>query len=267
IDVVIGTHRLLSADVSFKNLGLLIIDEEQRFGVAHKERIKQMRSQVDVLTLTATPIPRTLYMSLTGVRDLSTIETPPAERLPIQTFVGFYDESLVRNAILRELDRNGQVFFVHNRVQGIELVANRVRKLVPEARVAVAHGQMPERELERTMLAFAEGEFDVLVCTSIIESGLDIPNANTLIVNRADWFGLAELYQLRGRVGRCAGLCLSALRQAQTPLDRGPAPLGDPPGGGRAGRGLPHRHARPGAARGRRAAGRTPTRPHCRHRL
>lgn len=204
IDVVIGTHRLLSADVSFKNLGLLIIDEEQRFGVAHKERIKQMRSQVDVLTLTATPIPRTLYMSLTGVRDLSTIETPPAERLPIQTFVGFYDETLVRNAILRELDRNGQVFFVHNRVQGIEQVANRVRKLVPEARVAIAHGQMPERELEKTMLAFAEGEFDVLVCTSIIESGLDIPNANTIIINRADTFGLAQLYQLRGRVGRGA---------------------------------------------------------------
>jgi transcription-repair coupling factor (superfamily II helicase) len=204
IDVVIGTHRLLSADVVFKNLGLLIIDEEQRFGVAHKERIKQMRSQVDVLTLTATPIPRTLYMSLTGVRDLSTIETPPAERLPIQTFVGFYDETLVRNAILRELDRNGQVFFVHNRVQGIEAIAQRVRRLVPEARVAVAHGQMPERELEQTMLAFAEGEFDVLVCTSIIESGLDIPNANTIIINRADTFGLAQLYQLRGRVGRGA---------------------------------------------------------------
>ncbi len=204
VDVVIGTHRLLSKDVSLKNLGLLIVDEEQRFGVTHKERIKQLRSQVDVLTLTATPIPRTLYMSLTGVRDLSTIDTPPEERLPIQTFLGFFDETLIRNAILRELDRNGQVFFVHNRVQGIEQLANRVRKLVPEARVAIGHGQMPERELERTMLAFAEDEFDVLVCTSIIESGLDIPNANTIIINKADSFGLAQLYQLRGRVGRGA---------------------------------------------------------------
>ncbi|NOX60451.1 MAG: transcription-repair coupling factor [Chloroflexi bacterium] len=204
VDVVIGTHRLLSKDVEFKDLGLLIIDEEQRFGVRHKERIKQLRTQVDVLTLTATPIPRTLYMSLTGVRDLSTIDTPPAERLPIQTTVAFYDETLIRNAILRELDRNGQVFFVHNRVRGIEQMANRIRKLVPEARVAVGHGQMPERELERTMLEFAEGKYDVLVCTTIIESGLDIPNANTIIINRADTFGLAQLYQLRGRVGRAA---------------------------------------------------------------
>ncbi|HEY53497.1 MAG TPA: transcription-repair coupling factor, partial [Caldilineae bacterium] len=204
VDVVIGTHRLLSKDVAFKDLGLLIVDEEQRFGVRHKERIKQLRAQVDVLTLTATPIPRTLYMSLTGVRDLSTIDTPPEERLPIQTTVGFYDETLIRNAILREIDRNGQVFFVHNRVRGIEQIANRIRKIVPEAVVEVAHGQMPERELERTMLAFAEGEFDVLVCTTIIESGLDIPNTNTIIINRADRFGLAQLYQLRGRVGRGA---------------------------------------------------------------
>ncbi len=204
VDVVIGTHRLLSNDVVFKNLGLLIIDEEQRFGVRHKERIKELRSQIDVLTLTATPIPRTLYMSLTGVRDLSTIDTPPEERLPVQTMVQFYDETLIRNAILRELDRNGQVFFVHNRVRGIEQMANRIRKLVPEARVAVGHGQMPERQLEKTMLAFAEGKFDVLVCTTIIESGLDIPNVNTIIINRADTFGLAQLYQLRGRVGRGA---------------------------------------------------------------
>ncbi|MCO6451337.1 MAG: transcription-repair coupling factor [Caldilineales bacterium] len=204
IDVVIGTHRLLSRDVEFKQLGLLIVDEEQRFGVRHKERIKQMRAQVDVLTLTATPIPRTLYMSLTGVRDLSTIDTPPEERLPIQTTVGFYDETLVRNAILRELDRNGQVFFVHNRVRGIEQIANRLRKLLPEAVIGVGHGQMPERELERTMQSFADGDFDVLVCTTIIESGLDIPNANTIIINRADTFGLAQLYQLRGRVGRGA---------------------------------------------------------------
>ena len=204
IDLVIGTHRLLSNDVAFKDLGLLIVDEEQRFGVTHKERIKQLRTEVDVLTLTATPIPRTLHMSLTGVRDLSTIDTPPEERLPIKTFVGDFDETLVRQAILREMDRNGQVYFVHNRVQGIEQIAAKIHKIVPEARIAIAHGQMPERELSSVMLAFAEGEHDVLVCTSIIESGLDIPNANTIIINRADMFGLAQLYQLRGRVGRSA---------------------------------------------------------------
>ena len=204
VDLVIGTHRLLSNDVAVKDLGLLIVDEEQRFGVAHKERIKQLRTEVDVLTLTATPIPRTLHMSLTGVRDLSTIDTPPEERLPIKTFVGDFDETLVRQAILREVDRNGQVFFVHNRVQGIELIAAKLGKIVPEVRIAIAHGQMPERELSAVMLAFAEGEYDVLVCTSIIESGLDIPNANTIIINRADIFGLAQLYQLRGRVGRSA---------------------------------------------------------------
>jgi len=204
VDLVIGTHRLLSNDVAIKDLGLLIVDEEQRFGVSHKERIKQLRTEVDVLTLTATPIPRTLHMSLTGVRDLSTIDTPPEERLPIKTFVGDFDEALVRQAILRELDRNGQVYFVHNRVQGIEQMAARVRKIVPEARIAIAHGQMPERELSAVMLAFAEGDYDVLVCTTIIESGLDIPNANTILINRADVFGLAQLYQLRGRVGRSA---------------------------------------------------------------
>ena len=204
VDLVIGTHRLLSNDVAVKDLGLLIVDEEQRFGVAHKERIKQLRTEVDVLTLTATPIPRTLHMSLTGVRDLSTIDTPPEERLPIKTFVGDFDETLVRQAILREIDRNGQVFFVHNRVQGIEQIAARLGKIVPEVRIAIAHGQMPERELSAVMLAFAEGDYDVLVCTSIIESGLDIPNANTIIINRADMFGLAQLYQLRGRVGRSA---------------------------------------------------------------
>ncbi len=204
VDVVIGTHRLLSQDVAFKDLGLLIVDEEQRFGVTHKERIKQMRQTVDVLTLTATPIPRTLHMSMTGVRDLSTIETPPEERLPIQTTISEYDETLIRQAILREIDRGGQVFFVHNRVQGISQIARRLEKLVPEATYGIGHGQMPERELERVMLAFAEGEFNVLVCTTIIESGLDIPNANTIIINRADKFGLAQLYQLRGRVGRAA---------------------------------------------------------------
>ncbi len=204
IDLVVGTHRLLSKDVAFRDLGLLIVDEEQRFGVAHKERIKQLRTEVDVLTLTATPIPRTLHMSLTGVRDLSTIETPPEERLPVKTFVGEFDETLIRQAILRELDRNGQIYFVHNRVQGIQQIAARVQRIVPEARIAIGHGQMPEKELSAVMLDFAEGEYDILVCTSIIESGLDIPNANTIIINRADQFGLAQLYQLRGRVGRSA---------------------------------------------------------------
>ncbi|HEY63637.1 MAG TPA: transcription-repair coupling factor [Caldilineae bacterium] len=204
VDIVIGTHRLLSKDVVFKDLGLVIVDEEQRFGVAQKERLKQLRTEVDVLTLTATPIPRTLHMSLTGIRDLSTIDTPPEERLPIRTMLAEYDESLIRQAILRELDRGGQVFFVHNRVQGITQIARRLEQLVPEARFAIAHGQMPERELERVMMQFAKGEIDVLVCTNIIESGLDIPNANTIIINRADQFGLAQLYQLRGRVGRGA---------------------------------------------------------------
>ncbi len=204
IDIVIGTHRLLQKDVTFKNLGLLIIDEEQRFGVTHKERLKQMRTEVDVLTLTATPIPRTLYMSLTGVRDISTINTPPEERLPIITHTGAYDERVVRQAILRELDRDGQIFFVHNRVQSIGIIRQKLERLAPEARVGVGHGQMDEHELSRVMDQFTSGNIDILLCTSIIESGLDIPNANTLIVDRADTFGLAQLYQLRGRVGRGA---------------------------------------------------------------
>jgi transcription-repair coupling factor (superfamily II helicase) len=204
VDVVIGTHRLLQKDVAFADLGLLVIDEEQRFGVTHKERLKRMRTEVDVLTMTATPIPRTLYLSLTGVRDISTIETPPEERLPVTTYAGEYDAQLVRRAVLRELERGGQVFYVHNRVQTIETVHRRLERLMPEATFAVAHGQMREAALERVMLRFVAGEIDVLVCTSIIESGLDIPNANTLIVERADRFGLAQLYQLRGRVGRGA---------------------------------------------------------------
>ena len=204
VDIVIGTHRLLQKDVAFKDLGLVIIDEEQRFGVTHKERLKKLRTEVDVLTMTATPIPRTLYLSLTGVRDISIIETPPEERLPVVTYVGPYDAPLVRRAILRELERSGQTFYVHNRVQTIEGIRRRLEGLVPEARIAVAHGQMPERELEETMLRFVAGEVDVLLCTSIIESGLDIPNANTLIVEGAERFGLAQLYQLRGRVGRGA---------------------------------------------------------------
>jgi transcription-repair coupling factor (superfamily II helicase) len=204
LDIVIGTHRLIQDDVQFKDLGLLIIDEEQRFGVTHKEKLKQMRTEVDVLTMTATPIPRTLYMALTGVRDISTINTPPEERLPIITHVGPYTPRLVRQAILREMERGGQVFFVHNRVQTIEAMRSHLARLVPETRIAVAHGQMPEHELSDRMEKFTAGEIDVLLSTSIIESGLDIPNANTLIVDRADTFGLAQLYQLRGRVGRGA---------------------------------------------------------------
>ena len=204
VDIVIGTHRLLQKDIAFANLGLLIIDEEQRFGVTHKERLKRLRTEVDVLTMTATPIPRTLYMSLTGVRDISTIKTPPEERLPVTTYVGEYDAQLVRRAILRELERGGQIFYVHNRVRTIETVRHRLEQLVPEATFAVGHGQMREAGLERVMLRFVAGEIDVLVCTSIIESGLDIPNANTLIIERAERFGLAQLYQLRGRVGRGA---------------------------------------------------------------
>ena len=204
VDIVIGTHRLLQKDVAFNDLGLVIIDEEQRFGVVHKERLKQLRKEVDVLTLTATPIPRTLHMSLAGVRDMSTIDTPPEERLPIVTIVREYDETLIREAILRERDRGGQVYFVHNRVHGIETVATRLQKLVPEATFVVGHGQMQEADLERVMLDFGEGRYDVLVCTAIIEAGLDIPNVNTIIVNRANHFGLAQLYQLRGRVGRGA---------------------------------------------------------------
>lgn len=204
IDIIIGTHRLIQPDVQFKDLGLVIIDEEQRFGVTHKEFLKKLRAEVDILTLTATPIPRTLYMALTGVRDISNLNTPPEERLPVVTHVGPYSPKLVRQAILRELERGGQVFFVHNRVQTIRAMRMHLEKLVPEARIAVAHGQMPEQELAQVMRRFTAGEVDVLLATSIIESGLDIPNANTLIVDRADTFGLAQLYQLRGRVGRGA---------------------------------------------------------------
>jgi transcription-repair coupling factor (superfamily II helicase) len=202
VDVVIGTHRLLQPDVAFKNLGLLIVDEEHRFGVKDKERIRALRATVDVLTLTATPIPRTLNMALSGIRDLSVIETPPVDRLAIRTYVTRYDEGVIRDAIVRELGRGGQVFFVHNRVQNIQAVARRLGEVIPEAKIIVAHGQMPERDLEKTMLGFMHGESNVLVTSTIIESGLDIPRANTLIVNRADTFGLAQLYQIRGRVGR-----------------------------------------------------------------
>jgi transcription-repair coupling factor (superfamily II helicase) len=202
VDVVVGTHRLLAADVSFKDLGLVVVDEEQRFGVAHKERLKKLRKLVDVLTLTATPIPRTLHMSLAGVRDLSIIATPPEDRRAIRTFVMKFDPAAVKEAIERELDRGGQVFFVHNRVRSIHAMQKFLGELVPRARIGVGHGQMGEGQLEKVMSRFVNKELDLLIATSIIESGLDIPSANTIIVNRADHFGLAQLYQIRGRVGR-----------------------------------------------------------------
>ena len=202
VDLLIGTHRILSEDVEFKNLGLVVVDEEQRFGVSHKEALKQFQAGVDVLTLSATPIPRTLEMSLTGIRDLSLLNTPPADRQPIMTYVGEYDERAAAEAIRRELLREGQVFFVHNRVQSIEKIASELRDLVPEARIATAHGQMDEGSLEKTVLDFWEGEYDVLVCTTIIESGIDMPTVNTLVVDRAELLGLGQLHQLRGRVGR-----------------------------------------------------------------
>ncbi len=202
VDIVIGTHRLISGDVVFKDLGLVVIDEEQRFGVLHKEKFKDLFKLVDVLTLSATPIPRTLYLSLVGVKDMSTIETPPLNRLPVETVVSGYDERLIRDAINRELERQGQIFFLHNRVQTIDRARDRIVDLCPEARIEVGHGQMDSDELEAVMARFVSGKVDVLVCTTIIESGLDIPNANTIIIDRADRFGLADLYQLRGRVGR-----------------------------------------------------------------
>ncbi len=204
VDIAIGTHRLLGKDVKFKDLGLVIIDEEQRFGVSHKERLKQMREEVDFLTLSATPIPRTLQMSLAGIRDMSTIMSPPDERLPIRTYVTEWDDEIIREAIDREVQRGGQVYFVHNRVNNIERILTRLRELVPEASFIVGHGQMPEEQLERVMVEFAAGDYDVLLCTTIIESGLDIPNVNTIIINDANRLGLAQLYQLRGRVGRGA---------------------------------------------------------------
>lgn len=202
VDIVIGTHRLLQKDVAFKRLGLVIIDEEQRFGVKDKERLKQMRRLVDVLTLTATPIPRTLYMSLMKIRDMSLINTPIPDRFPIQTHVGRFDEGIIRKAILREMDRGGQVYFIHNFIHTIQKMAKRIGEIVPEARFAIAHGQMVPSELERIMLQFLEGKYDLLVSTSIIESGIDIPNVNTILIDDAHRFGLAQLYQLRGRVGR-----------------------------------------------------------------
>jgi transcription-repair coupling factor (superfamily II helicase) len=202
IDIIIGTHRLLSPDVSFAELGLIIVDEEHRFGVKHKERLKQLKLSTDVLTLTATPIPRTLHQSLAGLRDLTLMQTAPRDRSPVLTFVEPFDDALIEEAVSRELDRGGQVFFVHNRIETIEAIADHLRRIVPRARVGVGHGQMKERDLEKIMRQFVEGELDILVSTLIVESGLDVPNANTMFVNRADHLGLAQLYQLRGRVGR-----------------------------------------------------------------
>jgi transcription-repair coupling factor (superfamily II helicase) len=202
VDIVVGTHRLLQKDIAFKDLGLLVLDEEQRFGVRHKEKLKNLRSSVDVLALTATPIPRTLHMSLMGVRDISLIQTPPEYRKSIITYICEFDSDVIAEAIRRELRRRGQIYFVHNVVHGIDRMAAKLQELVPEVRIDVAHGQMAEGDLERVMYRFLNREVDLLVCTTIIESGLDIPSANTIIVNRADCFGLAQMYQLRGRVGR-----------------------------------------------------------------
>jgi len=202
VDIVVGTHRLISKDISFKNLGLVVIDEEQRFGVMHKERFKEMFKLVDMLTLSATPIPRTLYLSLMGAKDMSTIETPPLNRIPTETLICPYDERIIRDAINREISRQGQVYFLHNRVHSIEMMRDKIAKLCPKARCVIGHGQMDEHELEDVMHRFVSGAADVLISTTIIESGLDIPNANTIIIDRADRFGLADLYQLRGRVGR-----------------------------------------------------------------
>ncbi len=214
IDIIVGTHRLLGKDVDFKSLGLLVVDEEQRFGVKHKESIKQLKKSIDVLTLTATPIPRTLHMSMVGIRDMSILQTPPEERYPVQTYVLEYSDSLVRDAILRELSRNGQVYILYNRVQFIDIMYTRLKKLVPEARIAVGHGQMREHALEDVMLDFYAGKYDVLLCTTIIEAGLDVPRANTLIVCDSERFGLAQLYQLRGRVGRSNKLAYAYLTVA-----------------------------------------------------
>ena len=202
IDLVVGTHRLLSKDIQFQKLGLLVVDEEHRFGVTHKEKIKKIKATVDVLTLTATPIPRTLQMSLLGIRDLSVISTPPQQRRSVKTFVAKHDQLVIREAIAREMERGGQLFFVHNRVHSIHRIADTIAGLAPQARIGVAHGQMPGPQLEDIMVRFINHELDILVCTTIIESGLDIPNANTIIINRADHLGLADIYQLRGRVGR-----------------------------------------------------------------
>ena len=223
VDMVIGTHRLISGDVAYKDLGLAIVDEEQRFGVAHKEKFKDLFRQIDVLTLSATPIPRTLYMALMGARDMSTIDTPPPNRLPVSTTVTAYDERIIRDAIRREMKRGGQVFFLHNRVKTIEMVHAKLKELVPEARVLVGHGQMEKHDLENVMHAFVNHEADVLLATTIIETGIDIPNANTILIDRADRFGLADLYQLRGRVGRAGEKAYAILLLPREMITQGDA--------------------------------------------
>ena len=269
VDILIGTHRLLSKDIKFQDLGLLVVDEEQRFGVRHKERLKQMRTEIDVLAMSATPIPRTLHMSLVGLRDMSVIETPPKDRMAIQTVVAKFDEKIVRSAIELELERGGQVYFVHNRVESIYEIASRIQELVPAARVAVGHGQMSETELERVMLAFMSHEYDVLVATTIIENGLDIPLANTILINRADRHGLSELYQLRGRVGRSNRRAYAYLLippEQRADRDRAP-PAGRAQGVLRPRRRLQNRRARPRTARRGQHAGRRAERPHRSRRL
>ena len=258
VDIVIGTHRVLSKDVQFKDLGLLIIDEEQRFGVAHKEKIKKLKENVDVLTLTATPIPRTLHMSLAGIRDMSVLEEPPVDRVPIQTYVMEYNDEMVREAIHREMARGGQVYYVYNRVQNIDEVAAHVAQLAPEATVVYAHGQMREHQLERIMFDFVNGDIDVLVSTTIIETGLDIPNANTMIIHDADRMGLSQLYQLRGRVGRSSRTAYAFLmyKRGQDAEGRGRKAAAGHPGIYGAGLRHPHCHAGSGNPRRRQCPGR-----------
>ena len=269
VDILIGTHRVLSRDVRAKDLGLIIVDEEQRFGVKQKELLRQLKLKVDVISMSATPIPRTLQMSLAGLRDITVIETPPEGRRPVKTYVGEYDEDLVKQALEREHARSGQAFFLHNRVEDIDETAERLRALCPQLRFTVAHGQMDEKQLEERMIGFLRGEADVLVSTSIIESGIDIPQANTLIVDRADLFGLSQLYQIRGRVGRSRERAYAYLLY---PERRGADPGGRRPalravGLHRARRGLQGRDARPRAARRRLAARRRAVRPRRRARL
>jgi transcription-repair coupling factor (superfamily II helicase) len=223
VDIVIGTHRLLSGDVVYHNLGLVVIDEEQRFGVKHKEKFKEIFRHIDILTLSATPIPRTLYMALMGTRDMSTIDTPPPNRVPVHTTISPYDERVIRDAIRREMKRGGQVFFLHNRVKTIEMMRKKIQTLVPEARILIGHGQMHQDDLEVVMKQFVQGEADVLLATTIIETGIDIPNANTILIDRADRFGLADLYQLRGRVGRAGEKAYAILLLPRDMLTQGDA--------------------------------------------
>ena len=269
VDIIVGTHRLLSKDVQFRDLGFLVVDEEQRFGVGHKEKIKQLKKKVDVLTMSATPIPRTLNMSLIGIRDMSIIETPPKDRLSIQTNVVKFDQEVIRRAIQGELARGGQVFFVHNRVESIFSIGDLIRRLVPEARVVVGHGQMEEDTLERAMLDFVARKYDVLLATTIVENGLDIPNANTIIINRADRYGLSQLYQLRGRVGRSdrpAYAYLLDSTRGQPRADREEAPGGHQ-GVQRSRQRLPRGRARSRDSRRRESARRRAERAHRGHRL